>query len=990
MPDVESTSKISLDISDLLANLDAMKRAITRANATFKQETAGMDDWSKDADGLSAKLKNLDTVLKEQKRIIENYNQQIQAHSRKQKDAQEEVEKHRQELQKLKEQGLDETTKAYKAEQAELEKAIKAERAEGEAIETLKTKIEKQQASVAVTEKAIQKWTKAQEDLVKESSSLETVVKTQERELRDLKKEYVNVATSEGETSDSAKELEKKISELSEELVKNKKALSDAEKAADGFDHSLDGIGNQAAETTEQVQEQGGIFNRSLDNFVGGVMLQAATAVWDGIKKAISSTIDFMKDAVLEGAEYADSILTLASTTGIGTDALQEYAYMEELVDVSTGTIAKSMKKLKSQISSAAKGNKTATEAFEKLDISIYDTNGELRDSEDIFTDALDALSGIENETERDAAAMDLFGRSASDLNPLIEAGSDELERLKKEAHDSGAVLSGPALRSLGAAKNGMDKLSKSVETTKNRISQNFAPALEKATGTLNDALNNPRTQLAIDNLTSGIGDMLNKGAELITNVLPDILGFFSGDVHIKAYTDAELEMYNGLVNAKKAHEDLRAEYNDNSQDILNEQERLQKIWAELQTITDDSGKVKAADHERAQVLINELNGALEKEWTLNGNLIEDYQTMQKEINNLIKKKSALALIDAGADQYAQNVTGLEAQRQNAAIYYQAMVKASKDVWQAQKAYNAALEEYDKLRITNAAGVKEDTIQSLAYLTTLGKIQSQYETAKEKAASTRAEYESSQAEYIKMEEEIDRYERAQAAAVSENYTQVIDIMANETGATLEFYARKKELAEQDRKELKKIRDQQILDIAEYQRGLAAGSKKHNEQELEKMKKQLELTNALLEGNMEEVRRLSKELGEAYDDGLADGIKLNRDKVVRAARETSRQALQATRDVLEIASPSKVMRRYGEYMDEGLAEGMKAQLRTVERASAQMAQAAIPGQQNGSASGSGAAAAAGPSFVQNIYAPKTPSRLELYRDTQNLLAMEGLA
>lgn len=980
MPDVESTSKISLDISDLLANLDAMKRAITRANATFKQETAGMDDWSKDADGLSAKLKNLDTVLKEQKRIIENYNQQIQAHSRKQKDAQEEVENHRQELQKLKEQGLDETTKAYKAEQAELEKAIKAERAEGEAIETLKTKIEKQQASVAVTEKAIQKWTKAQEDLVKESSSLESVVKTQERKLRDLKKEYVNVATSEGETSDSAKELEKKISELSEELVKNKKALSDAEKAADGFDKSLDGIGNQAAETTEQVQEQGGIFNRSLDNFVGGAMLQAATAIWDGFKKAISSTVDFMTEAALEGAEYADSILTLASTTGIGTDALQEYAYMEELVDVSTGTIAKSMKKLKSQISSAAKGNKTATEAFEKLNISIYDTNGELRDSEDIFNDALDALSGIENETERDATAMDLFGRSASDLNPLIEAGSDELERLKKEAHDSGAVLSGPALKSLGAAKNGMDKLSKSVETTKNRISQNFAPALEKATGTLNDALNNPRTQLAIDNLTSGIGDMLNKGAELITNVLPDILGFFSGDVHIKAYTDAELELYNGLMDAKKAHEDLRAEYNENAQDILNERERLQDIWAELQSITDESGKVKDADHERAQVLVNELNEALGTEYELNGNLIEDYQTMQKEIQKLIKKKSALALIDAGADQYAENVKGLKEQRQTAASYWKAYEDSMSAAAEAYNTYLKKKSEFESVKNRPAFWEQQAMDEAKAA----------WDLEVEKIYTMKEEYESAQAEYIKMEEEIDRFERAQAAAVSESYEQVIDIMANETGATMDFYARKKELAEQDREELKKIRDQQILDIAEYQRGLAAGSKKHNEQELEKMKKQLELTNALLEGNMEEVRRLSKELGEAYDDGLSDGIKANRDKVVRAARETSRQALQATRNVLEIASPSKVMRRYGEYMDEGLAEGMKAQLRTVERASAQMAQAAIPGQQNLSASGSGAAVSARPSFVQNIYAPKTPSRLELYRDTQNLLAMEGFA
>ena len=70
--EVKATAKIELNIDDLQANLEKMKRSITRANAVFKQETAGMSNWTKDAAGLSAKLKNLDTVLKEQQRILQN------------------------------------------------------------------------------------------------------------------------------------------------------------------------------------------------------------------------------------------------------------------------------------------------------------------------------------------------------------------------------------------------------------------------------------------------------------------------------------------------------------------------------------------------------------------------------------------------------------------------------------------------------------------------------------------------------------------------------------------------------------------------------------------------------------------------------------------------------------------------------------------------------------------------------------------------------
>ena len=55
------TARFKVDISDLKANITEANKQIKLANATFKAETAGMDKWSKDADGLSAKLKQLKT-----------------------------------------------------------------------------------------------------------------------------------------------------------------------------------------------------------------------------------------------------------------------------------------------------------------------------------------------------------------------------------------------------------------------------------------------------------------------------------------------------------------------------------------------------------------------------------------------------------------------------------------------------------------------------------------------------------------------------------------------------------------------------------------------------------------------------------------------------------------------------------------------------------------------------------------------------------------
>ena len=51
-------------------------RAVRLASSEFKAATAGMDDWSKTADGLSAKTKQLNSTLDAQKKQLRNLEEQ--------------------------------------------------------------------------------------------------------------------------------------------------------------------------------------------------------------------------------------------------------------------------------------------------------------------------------------------------------------------------------------------------------------------------------------------------------------------------------------------------------------------------------------------------------------------------------------------------------------------------------------------------------------------------------------------------------------------------------------------------------------------------------------------------------------------------------------------------------------------------------------------------------------------------------------------------
>ena len=122
-----------------------------------------------------------------------------------------------------------------------------------------------------------------------------------------------------------------------------------------------------------------------------------------------------------KSGQAADDLNTLSKQTGISTTDLQKYSAASDLVDVSTEAIAKSHVKLTKNMAAAANGSKTQAAAFEQLGVKVTNADGSLRDSDEVFQDVVSALGGMKNETERDALAMQLMGKSATELNPLIE-----------------------------------------------------------------------------------------------------------------------------------------------------------------------------------------------------------------------------------------------------------------------------------------------------------------------------------------------------------------------------------------------------------------------------------------------------------------------------------------------------------------------------------------------------------------------------------------
>lgn len=165
----------------------------------------------------------------------------------------------------------------------------------------------------------------------------------------------------------------------------------------------------------------------------------------------------------------SDDLNTLAAQTGFSTAELQKMTYAADRIDVSMETITGAAQKMTKRLS-------TSEESFADLGVETRNVNGELRDVTHIFYETITALSAVENETERDTLAMDIFGRSANELAGIVDDGGAALRDLGKEAEDLGLILDQDTLDSLNAVNDKLDKLKATAGAT---LSTSGAKAVE-------------------------------------------------------------------------------------------------------------------------------------------------------------------------------------------------------------------------------------------------------------------------------------------------------------------------------------------------------------------------------------------------------------------------------------------------------------------------------------------------------------------------------
>jgi hypothetical protein len=398
------------------------------------------------------------------------------------------------------------------------------------------------------------------EALTKKNDILDRTILTQKEKIEQIEKALQSSASAYGEADERTNRWKTQLNNAQAELVKMERALKDnedalqkAQREADGTTNAFGKLKKALSDTKEQGGGIKGLFANLKEEFSGNdeVVRGLGDALTDvagkfgiqlpeGAQKAVESLNGIHAGAALavtglalvvaavvkaekalismtkESAAYVDNILTMSQTTGQSAEQLQEFSYATELMDVSMDTLQGSLTKLTNNMQNAINGTGDAKSAFEQLGISLTNADGSMRSANDVFYDTIDALGEVQNATERDALSMDIFGRSAQDLNPLIIQGSDTLKDYAKEAHDVGYVLDNETLDALGAVDDGFQRLQKTQDAVKNQMAAEFAPYLTKALEEIRELIQKVGKALVESGAVDAFGSILESSVALL------------------------------------------------------------------------------------------------------------------------------------------------------------------------------------------------------------------------------------------------------------------------------------------------------------------------------------------------------------------------------------------------------------------------------------------------------------------------------------------
>lgn len=261
---------------------------------------------------------------------------------------------------------------------------------------------------------------------------------------------------------------------------------------------------SDANSAIDETSERAGSFGEKLKSGIS-IAAKWGTVIVGGATAAGAALVKFAESS----ASTADNIDKMSQKIGISREAYQELDFICSQSGTSVDSLQMGMKTLTAAMDKAALGTAANIEQFERLGVSVTDSEGNLRSQEEVMWEVMNALQAMDNQTEKARLATELFGKSGSELMPLLNGASGSIDEMRQQAKDLGLVLSDDVIDSGVSLTDTLDQMKRSFSAIVTNLGASLMPILEKVAKYIIDAM--PKIQALFSRLEPVITQLFDK-----------------------------------------------------------------------------------------------------------------------------------------------------------------------------------------------------------------------------------------------------------------------------------------------------------------------------------------------------------------------------------------------------------------------------------------------------------------------------------------------
>ena len=339
----------------------------------------------------------------------------------------------------------------------------------------------------------------------------------------ELQEEWLKkVGAAYGEADERTMRMKKAVNDTETALIKAEKELKNNTEALKEYGDGADNAGDNSKGLGDALDELGSKFGISLPNNIKGtldgmVKIDGQSMALIGTCAAGAAAIVVVEKALIDltvqQAEWAKEIESGSSQLGMSTESYQQLDYVMQSVGYSMDQAKGDLSALAEKAQDAASGSGEAAEMFDRLGVSVTNTDGTMKSQAQLFTEVYSALAQMSDVTDRNAIASKLLGTTGEEaVIPMLEKYGRAIEQVASAA----PIVKDEDIQKLASLSDLLGMFEAKMEAAKSKVAAAFAPALEQVIQIVGDLA----MQFAEFAADTGLVDLFGTIIELAGNLL--------------------------------------------------------------------------------------------------------------------------------------------------------------------------------------------------------------------------------------------------------------------------------------------------------------------------------------------------------------------------------------------------------------------------------------------------------------------------------------